>query len=109
MNKIQLKIPIHVLNMDTVEVDTVRFLTFGVRMGGEKLWHAVHEITIGDTLIPVPNASPKIVSVKLINNVTTTDTILAGNAAVYQVILSIRPGYHNFKVALKGTNVPSMY
>ena len=102
MNKIDFKIPIHVMNMDTVEVDSMRMLTFIVSRGGRALWHAVHEVTIGATVPATGSGVPTVAAIALLNNVTANNTVTAGNAAVFKVNVSVPAGHSNFKISLTG-------
>jgi hypothetical protein len=103
MNKISFKIPVHVMNMDTAEVTAIRQITFAIRMGGKKLWHALHEITIGENVaLSGAMGTPTVTSKKMSNNVTSVDVIIAGNAVVFTVTVAMPAGYSPFAITMQG-------
>ena len=62
-NLIELKIPVQVINIDTVEVGTKRNMAFGLKIGDTKLWTALHEIQIDAAEATPTGQSPYNVSV----------------------------------------------
>jgi len=78
-NTITFKIPIHILNIDTVLEGLNRDIAFILRIGDTKLWSTVHEITIGAAKTVSPAAPLGAVAV-LYNNVTSGQ-IFTGNSA----------------------------
>ena len=55
INKLTFNIPVHVPNMESVEVESTRLLSFSVKVGEGHLWETVHEVTIGEYAVPPDN------------------------------------------------------
>ncbi len=110
MNRIFYKIPVHVTNMDHVETEFAHLLQFSVLSGNPgRLHHSVQEVIVKEASTETPAlVNPTVASVELANNLTKENAIVAGNAAVYKVLVSVPAGFCNLSLELTGESAQSI-
>ena len=108
-NKITFEVAITLMNTDAVAMmdGFTREIAFGIRIGDSKIWTALHEITIDKTPIAGPGGAagaPTVDgNVTLLNDITNTGGVYAGNAAVFRVTMTAPMGaWTNFDAELTG-------
>eukprot|EP00094_Tigriopus_californicus_P011496 TCALIF_11101-PA protein Name:"Protein of unknown function" AED:0.09 eAED:0.09 QI:0/0.77/0.73/0.95/0.48/0.58/46/1495/2737 len=100
VNRIQFQVPVHVLNIDSLTNGITRYLSFGLKIGNKKLWSALHEITIQKADPVVNQEVPVLKKVSMINNLTSSGKVLAGNSVIFRIEMIANPGWSRFDITL---------
>lgn len=97
INQLTFKVPVQVLNSDTVMPGLSRDLSFGLYIGTTKLWTALHTVTI-TAPIAITEGAVSAASATIAN----TGDIEAGDGVAYLVSVTVPPGWVDFDVVVDG-------
>ena len=102
-NKITFKVPVHIMNIDSLKAGSKEMVSFGVKSRGDWLWHAMNEITVGEHDKNIENEANEELNAYVIRDERKNTQRVSGETVSFKIAVEFPIGYSKFVVTLRGT------